>query len=277
MRVPVAAVIPVFEPEVHELIRAADALVSEQIPVLIVDDGSRNPPSSKDFPASLIKFQRHANNAGIARSLNEGLRFALDHGAQWLLTLDQDTEIPAGYVPRLLEVANASIGVIGAEYICVGGIDLPYPSKWKNDYLITDEVFQSGSLWSVTSLRTIGGFDENLSIDAVDAAACLALREQGMRVALAPGTRVHHGYGSGRMVRVFGHSVMATNHSPARRETMIRNRLRLLPREFRQSPVQAMRTVRRLIVNTLLAVTIEEDRWAKAKASMRGLLPKTRR
>ena len=62
-----------------------------------------------------------------------------------------------------------------------------------------------------------------------------------------------------------------------RRTSIVRNRLRLAPEEFAQSPVHALRTLRRVAVGTALAVTVEEDRWAKAKASARGLLPSRQR
>jgi hypothetical protein len=58
---------------------------------------------------------------------------------------------------------------------------------------------------------------------------------------------------------------------------MVRNRLRLAPREFLLSPAQGFRSLRRLGVNTALAVTVEDDRWAKAKASARGLWPAPKR
>ena len=58
---------------------------------------------------------------------------------------------------------------------------------------------------------------------------------------------------------------------------MVRNRLRLFPAEFAQSPVHALRTLRRVAVNTALAVTIEDDRWAKAKSSARGVFPARQR
>ena len=58
---------------------------------------------------------------------------------------------------------------------------------------------------------------------------------------------------------------------------MVRNRLRLAPAEFAQSPKHALRTLRRVAVNTLLAITVEDDRWAKAKGSARGILPRSQR
>ena len=50
---------------------------------------------------------------------------------------------------------------------------------------------------------------------------------------------------------------------------------RFAPEEFRESPAHALRTIRRVAMGTALAVTVEEDRWAKAKASIRGLLPRS--
>ena len=76
---------------------------------------------------------------------------------------------------------------------------------------------------------------------------------------------------------MLGRDVLSSGHSPERRTTMVRNRLRLFPAEFAQSPTHALRTMRRVAVNTALAVTVEDDRWAKAKASARGLLPRRKR
>ncbi|MDI1288712.1 MAG: hypothetical protein PSX37_02015, partial [bacterium] len=78
----------------------------------------------------------------------------------------------------------------------------------------------------------------------------------------------------GRQVTVLGRTVLASGHSPERRTTMVRNRLRLAPEEFAQSPVHAFRTLRRVAMSTLLAATIEDERWAKVKGSARGLLPR---
>ncbi len=84
---------------------------------------------------------------------------------------------------------------------------------------------------------------------------------------------MQHSVGASRAVTVLGRTVTSTGHSPDRRTTIVRNRLRLFPEEFRQDRVHALRTLRRVAMGTLLAVTVEDDRWAKAKASAKGLLP----
>ena len=247
--------------------------------IVVSDDAS---PATFDpiLQQCSVPIHRHHGNQGIARSLNLGVRFAEDAGAAWLLTVDQDSWLPDGYVDALLATASTAteaglqVGAIAAEIVIVGQTRLPYPQRTESGIITTTEVFQSGTLWNVAALRRIGGFDESLGIDAVDAAACLGLREHGYVVVLAPGVALEHAYGDGRPVRLFGRTVMATGHSPARRTTMVRNRLRLLPREVRSDPAQAWRSSRRLIVNTALSVTVENDRWTNTKASIRGLWPR---
>ena len=227
---------------------------------------------------------RHRANRGIARSLNDGLRFAAEHGSAWLLTIDQDSRIDADYVEAMVAAADAAQatlgGLVGA--VAAGSIDdasgaLHYPVREVSGLPTTHEVIQTGTLWHVDALLATGGFDESLGIDAVDAAACLALRSAGLHVVLAPGLSIGHRVGEGRQVRVLGRDVLVSGHTPGRRTTIVRNRLRLFPAEFAQSPTHALRTLRRVGVNTALAVTVEDDRWAKAKASARGLLPRRNR
>lgn len=266
--------VPGYQPVVAEICDLVSSLVGSGVAVLVVDDGSANSSyltACADLGASVI---HHDANEGIARSLNDGLGFARAAGATWLLTVDQDTVLPPGYVSSLLTFAHARAGVIGAETISDASGDLRYPTREVAGHLVTDEVFQTGSLWRVDALAALGGFEESLGIDAVDAEACLKLREAGFAVVLARGVRLEHRYGGGHAVQLLGRSVVATGHSPARRETMVRNRMRLFPREFRQSPAHALRTLRRVGVNVLLGVTVEDDRWAKAKGSLRGLLPR---
>ena len=280
----VLAVVPSYRPNSDELLALVTELTSQGISVVVADDASPctvDPllRAAADLGARVV---RHASNAGIARSLNDGLRFADEVGARWLLTVDQDSTLPPDYLVALLAAADSAElligpGAVGA--VAAGGIAdasgaLSYPVTNVDGVDTTAEVIQTGTIWAVDALLALGGFDESLGIDAVDAAACLALRRAGMRIVLAPGLEITHHVGDGRQVRVLGRDVLASGHSPERHTTIVRNRLRLFPAEFAQSPTHALRTLRRVAVNTALAVTVEDDRWAKAKGSARGLLPR---
>ena len=277
--------IPSYRPDAVQLSALVDELLAAGIPVLVADDAS---PCTSDSPLRTLMeagatVVRHRRNRGIARSLNDGLRHAEAAGATWLLTVDQDSALGNHYLPRLMEAVDTAVtalgpGMVGA--VAAGGIAdasgaLGYPVTDVAGVSTTHEVIQTGTIWSVDALVALGGFDESLGIDAVDAAACLGLRAAGLAVVLAPGLTISHHIGAGRQVRVLGRDVLSSGHSAERRTTMVRNRLRLFPGEFAQSPAHALRTMRRVAVNTALAVTVEDDRWAKAKASFRGLLPRS--
>ena len=280
----VTVVIPTFAPSdaLLELVSGLSGQ-AEVSRIIISDDASpvtADPVLRTAAQLEGVEVIRHNKNAGIARGLNDGLAAAVEAGNSTLLTLDQDSRIPQGYVSALMTELHsheslwsesAAIGVIAPAVVNDASGDLHYPSRDEDGVLVTEEVIQSGSLWMVPALQKVGGFDESLGIDAVDAAACLRLREAGYLVALAADVSLEHNLGDSRQVNILGRSVMITNHSPARRATMMRNRLRLAPAEFKQSPKHAFRTLRRVGVNSTLGVLTGDDRWAKAKGSLSGL------
>ena len=273
---PVLAVVPTYRPP-HAVQSLVASLRAQGMPVAVVDDAS--PCTTDRLLAGLARMPgvdvlRNPRNAGIARSLNQGLALAQSTGASWLLTVDQDSALPSDFLQGLLAAATSPrIGVIGPETIGDASGDLDYPTWTEDGLLLTHEVFQTGALWSVAALGRVGGFDERLAMDGVDAAACLRLREAGYQVALAPGLALAHQVGGARQVTLLGRSVVVSHHPPARRFSILRNRLRLAPAEFRQSPVHAFRTLRRVALQSALAVTVEDQRAAKARAIGRALLP----
>lgn len=274
------AVVPTYRPGPDVVQRVRD--LAMQVPVLVADDASpvTSDAALREMAAITgVEITRHAHQAGIARSLNAGLARATEHGAAWLLTVDQDSVVPDDYAERMVAFTSiacgiARIGAVGAGDVVDASGPIRYPVRKEAGLQVTDELIQTGTLWSVGALQAVGGFDESFGIDAVDAAACVRLRRAGYSLALAPEARIEHALGSARAIHILGRTVLATGHSAERRTTMVRNRLRLLPEELAVSPVQGLRSLRRLAVNTTLAVSVEKDRWAKAKGSIRGLLPK---
>ena len=280
-----------YRPDSH-VISLVESLVASGIAILVTDDAS--PVTSDPILRSCqnlagVTVIRHSRNQGIARGLNDGLHFAQESGASWLLTFDQDSKLTDNYVSAIVEYAESfnslwsdsvRVGAIGAAHIQDSSGELSYPitivDSGNGSIACTEEVIQSGTLWNVEALFSVGGFDETLGMDAVDAAACLRLREKGYRIALAPKLTLIHNLGESHPVQLFGRTVLATGHSPSRRATMMRNRLRLAPAEFKQSPKHAFRTLRRVGVNAALGVSVESNRWEKAKGSFRGLFHRHR-
>jgi len=276
----VHAVVATYRPGTN-LCQLTRSLRQEHLEVSIVDDAS---PCTYDHvfrscqSDQNVAVFRHKKSEGIARSLNIGMQAAKQHEAQWLLTLDQDSSLAPKYVLAAkhflhqISISDLSIGACGAAIVAdANGVNLRYPVYHESGFTLTHEVIQSGTFWLMSALDAIGGFDETLRMDAVDAAACLRMREMGYRSALIPNLTLHHSIGNAQTYRLFGRDVMVTGHSSERRTTMLRNRLKLFPAEFRQSPRHAMRTIRRVAINQGLGLVTETDRAAKAKGSLRGL------
>jgi GT2 family glycosyltransferase len=142
----------------------------------------------------------------------------------------------------------------------------------------TEEIVQSGTLWNINAITAFGGFNEAFGMDAVDAHACLSLREAGLVVATVADLEINHRIGSAQPVTIKGRNpVFLTGHSPERRTLMVRNRLALFPSEFRQSPRHAFRTLRRVLINQTAGLMVETDKLSKARGSLRGLIPSRKR
>ncbi|MDA3023054.1 MAG: glycosyltransferase, partial [Actinomycetota bacterium] len=131
---PVIAVVATYRPDAQSLLALLADLAGEAVPTIVVDDASPctfdpllrqvSELVAGDGP---VQVQRFDNNRGVARSLNIGLALAKDQHAPWLLTLDQDTRLPAGVIEKLLATAarakkaGLAVGAVGPIVVDTGG------------------------------------------------------------------------------------------------------------------------------------------------------------
>ena len=254
------SVVPTFRPppETLQLVR----ILVQSGPVVVSDDAS---PCTSDQRLALIRgipgvsVIRNTRNRGIGRALNHGLALAHQINCPWLLTVDQDSTVDREYALHMVEYADQlvsrglPIGALGAGLVHDVSGPLKYPCTSlggdQSGVTITPEVVQSGTLWSVPAMVQMAGFNEGLGMDAIDAAACLGLRSKGLLVAINPTAEIRHQIEGAQQFSIAGRRFMVTGHSPTRRRAIVRNRVRLFPGEFVQSPRHAIRTVRRSLVN----------------------------
>ena len=133
--------------------------------VIVVDDGSSD-NCKADVPSDpRVRLVRHSRNEGKARALINGMRLALDSGAQRILTMDGDGQHRPEDIPRLIQAAGQrprSI-IIGARLADRGSIpNVRYRANrfanfwvaWASGYPVTDS--QSGfRLYPAEVLRAV--------------------------------------------------------------------------------------------------------------------------
>ncbi|HVO68786.1 MAG TPA: glycosyltransferase family 2 protein [Aggregatilineaceae bacterium] len=90
------------EPRVADVVRGAQA----HLPVLVVDDGSRDDTAARAETAGATVL-RQVPNQGKGKALRTGFRWALDQGYGAVITLDADNQHDPAEIPAFLEVYAA--------------------------------------------------------------------------------------------------------------------------------------------------------------------------
>ena len=277
----VVAVVPTFHPDADVLLHV-QALSRQVDRVFVVDDGSgRGADSLLDSIAShRVTVLRLSHNSGIAAALNTGVRAALADGADYVLNIDQDTELPDGYVVACLATFATANPVTRLGIVCADAVNgaPSIPSLRSPEGLgLVPEAIQSGFVISRECLQVGGLFDERLVIDCVDTEYCVRIRERGFRIAVASGTDIRHSLGEMVPYRPFGRQVIRDGgpalyqyHSPFRQYYITRNNIDMVFRFARRHRRWSLAVIKRQIGPTFDAVASGPQRGRHAIAVLAG-------
>lgn len=168
------------------------------------------------------------DNKGIAYALNYGCRLALQQGATWLLTMDQDSRWEADQWETYLQSANRYPAIMQV------GVFSPrqdYASQrpiYATEYEEKPAVMTSGCLLSAFGFQKTDGFRDELFIDEVDNEYCFHCHQLGLQVVIINHAFLQHRLGEMREVRIAGFlKKQYSDHAPFRYYYMVRNNLRL--------------------------------------------------
>jgi rhamnosyltransferase len=266
-QVSVVAVVPAYEPG-PGLLELVDALAPQVAEVIVVDDGSPNGTQTIDAAAERgARLLRHGTNKGIAAALNSGIRAALDQDdILAVLTVDQDSRIPAGFVAALVdgweraEHDGVRVGLVAPEHVS----GLP-------DQRTGRPPVQAGLLLPVATLRRVGDFDERLFIDGVDDDYALRCLDAGLALVVAEGVTLGHRLGDTHEVTLAGRTVTLTRSAPFRYYYLTRNRIRLVGRHARRHPAWAAGQVVGAVGHLGLVVAFDPERGSRAREAWHGI------
>jgi len=282
-RARVAAVITAFAPS-DDLVQVCRSVVDQVDLVVVVDDGSPTPPSAllDECRALGALVEVHERNLGIGAALNTGTAVAraADPGLgtddeAYLLTLDQDSTVPPGYVAALVDARRRAsaqgvrVGLVGpARVQGIGSM-----VRRETDGVVEGrEPIQSGLLVPWPVLEELGPFDADLFIDSVDSEYYLRATTRGLVTVVAPGAALGHQLGSAHPVAGTAATPRLVHAATFRYYYIARNRVNLLRRYGRTAPGWCVRAVgkdvRHLLVTTVL-VPGRRARWAATFAGLR--------
>ncbi|ADW71146.1 glycosyltransferase family protein [Granulicella tundricola] len=189
----------------EETIRRAGT-TSPRISILVAD----NTPGGQQ-PGSLspgIEYRPYPKNPGLAVPYNDALATARREGFDWLLTLDQDTQLPPDFLDSMVACAarcahDPRVAAV-VPRIVDGGLPIS-PFRFVGGFLPTvltgkvaglaplhTSALNSASLLRVASLEAIGGYDPHFPLHNSDTRLYQRLDKAGYRVAVADGVIVPH-------------------------------------------------------------------------------------
>jgi len=202
-------------PAFQSIVRAREQLDSRRGSVkIILWDNSPAPRNGSNLPDG-VQYISDPRNLGLANAYNRALEAALDHGSEWLVTLDQDTSVPCDYFARMAAAADSSARYAGVgaivpqieadgKQLSPNGFTFGALPRWypKGYCGVPDEpvyAFNSASMLNVAALEQIGGYDPWFSLDHSDSCIFSKLYQCGKRVYVAGDIRVQHEFSMKKM------------------------------------------------------------------------------
>ncbi len=267
------------------------AAVSRQVAPLVVVDNSADPATGERLASVCAscgaRLLRNTANLGTAAAFNRGFAELARSGCAWAIAFDQDSVPGDGLAAALRTCAEADpcrpAAVVGANWTdAARGTPArqlvrapPRPFGFRrvpadHDLPAVTTVIMSGSLFSLAAWRELGGFDESLFLDLVDADYCLRARRVGWAVRVAAVARLLHPRGSKRPVRFAGHTWWPAFMPPARLHTLFRNRVLLFRRHAWREPHWAAFEAAYFLKVVAEILLLEDHKAAKLGACLRG-------
>lgn len=230
-----------------------------------------------------VELVREPKNIGLGAAYNRAITIAREHGARYLLLLDQDSLLEEGCVDALLlhadrRRARGPLGAVGPTFVDGrSGARAPFvrfgfPLNHKlhapaGSDVDVDFLISSGSLIPLDAIDVAGPFDEGLFIDSVDMEWCFRAKGAGLQLAGVADARMLHTIGDD-LVRLPGGGTMFV-HSPLRLYMMTRNRVALWRRPGTPR-VWTAQDVPRMLFKLTRMTAFAAPRIRNARAMLRG-------
>ncbi|MGC9455963.1 MAG: glycosyltransferase family 2 protein [Halothiobacillaceae bacterium] len=286
-----AAVIVTHFPERDRLVSMLGRLPGQVGWLIIVDNGSGQQCEKflSDFAGNHpgVNLIALKENKGLGFAQNQGIRKAIELGAEQVLLMDQDGMPDPDMVQKLqaaldlLSESGEQVAAVGPYLECDRGSSLSpfnrvtgfrrkrlHCRSVSDGPFLVDCLFASGSLIPVKVFEKVGLMDEDFFIEYIDIdwglrAASLGYRSFGVCTA-----RMKHQLGESDVV-FFGFSI--PRHAPVRDYYSVRNALVFYRRNY-VSWAWGFRDGLRVFFRFLVLFTVSPDRFRRLALFGRGVL-----
>jgi len=239
----VCAVIVTYYPDGARLHNLLVALQKQVDRICIVNNSKESLPLDQEKQIAIpITVLDNADNVGIGRAHNQGIRLASEHGCSHVLLLDQDSLPGSDMVARLIRCEQnalsrkSNIAAVGPQVVDAdsGSLEpLFRAGRWWVSRLGCEEkrcrevsyLIASGTLLRTEIFPLVGHFAEELFIDLVDVEWGFRAHQKGFSLLVCCNAQLQHTIG---MKESFLAGTAVTRHAPVRLYYQFRNYFFLL-------------------------------------------------
>jgi rhamnosyltransferase len=258
-------------------------LISNQVAALVVVDNSFGSDVDHIFldlsEIPNVTVLRNHVNLGLATGLNQGCRWAVDQGFEWVLLFDQDSTPFVSMVEELSVIAQeleqeVSTTLFGSNFVDVNSerVWLDTSDHENRRWVDAKTMTTSGTLMPLSAFDALGPFRSELLVDLVDMEYSLRARSQGYRIVASVRPLMIHTVGAKTRRRFLWRTVWPSHHPPLRRYYMARNLVQLVREYGASDPRWAFTEVLALGKALVLVVLYEESKFSKLTSSARGVI-----
>ena len=269
----ILCVIVVYNPDLIVLQNNIRHLIDDVTMVMLWQNSRLNDKERRElvsiFDQSKIVFAGNGNNEGIPRALNYAVSHMNEKGYDYLLTMDQDSQWIN--LSKFISCVDKNNCIYGPQII--SNTDTLERKKQDDiQYISVGYLITSGMMCYKDVLSSIGPFNEELFIDAVDEEYCYRGRKLGIKSIQIQGTYLIQQFGDSKEVSFAGKKTIAYNYSAFRYYYIVRNHIYLLRSDLptrNEKKYIAINYVRSPIVKCLL---FENKKAKKIHAILQGVV-----
>lgn len=273
MRSSVAGVVVLYNPE-DAVLANVNSYIDEIDLLYIVDNSDKK---NDILIATLRTYKKivyldNQGNQGIAHALNVGCKMAIDHGYDWVLTMDQDSIVTNTMIDKMLEYLAHAPNKENISIVTPFHSNPYHPeSTAREPYSEVLTTMTSGNLLNLANYKEIGPFREELFIDYVDSEYCLRGRFKGYKVIQINNATLKHNLGELRQHKLFWKTFYSTNHSPIRKYYAYRNRIYITKAYKNNFSEYCKFEQSRFFVDFVIILLLEKEKLQKIKMMFLGI------
>lgn len=194
-----------------ECLTSLESITYPNYEIIVVDNGSTNNSVAeikKHFPTQLVLETKE--NIGFAGGNNVGIRYALEHGADQILLLNNDTIVEKNFLDSLVDYSSSNelVGVVGPliyyfkekEKLWWQGGDFDFWFNFRdwNFSKIQDEPYESSFISGCALLikkeviEKVGLLDERFFLYYEDADWCYRALKEDYKCFIIPESKIWH-------------------------------------------------------------------------------------